>query len=100
MFYQMHRRLNSETGVNKPFENVSRQGRIQKFFEREGVNFRHFSSVFLPTELILSNLSAKNDSRGVRRHAPPEIFKNLHTAMIIFVLFEQFSRKVCHIFGP
>ena len=38
----MQRRLNSETGVNKSFENVSCQGRIQKFFEGEGINFRHF----------------------------------------------------------
>ena len=29
----MQKRLNSETRVNKPFENVSCQGRIQKFFE-------------------------------------------------------------------
>ena len=29
-----------------------------------------------------------------------KIFENLHTAMTILVLFEQFLRKVCHIFGP
>ena len=29
-----------------------------------------------------------------------KIFENLHTAMAILVLFEQFLRKVCHIFGP
>ena len=37
----MQRRLNSKTGVNKPFENVSCQERIQKFFEGGGINFRH-----------------------------------------------------------
>ena len=31
----MQRRLNSETGVNRLFESVSCQGRIQKFFEGE-----------------------------------------------------------------
>ena len=33
---------------------------------------------------------------------PRKIFENLHrpTAMAIFVLFEQFLWKVCHIFGP
>ena len=38
----MQRHLNSEMGVNEPFENVSCQGRIQKFFEGGGINFRHF----------------------------------------------------------
>ena len=38
----MQRRLNSEMGVNKPFENGSCQGRIQKFFVGEGINFCHF----------------------------------------------------------
>ena len=38
----MQRRLNSETGVKKPFENVSCQGRIQKFFQEGGISFRHF----------------------------------------------------------
>ena len=70
----MQRRFNAETGVNKPFENVSCQGRIQNFFQGEGTKFRHFSSEFSPAELFLSNLSAKNDSREVRGHAPPENF--------------------------
>ena len=61
----MQRCLNSETGVNKLFENVSCQGRIQKFFEEEGINFRHFfQAYFFPAELFLSNSSAKNDSKG------------------------------------
>ena len=38
----MHRRLDPETGVNKPFENVSCQGRIENFFQVGGTNFRHF----------------------------------------------------------
>ena len=58
------------------------------------------SSVFFPAELFLSNLSIKNDSREVQRHAPPKNFENLRTAKTILVLFEQFLRKVCPIFGP
>ena len=27
-------------------------------------------------------------------------FENLQTAMVILVLFEQFLRKVCQVFGP
>ena len=62
----MQRRLNSETGVNKPFENVLCQGRIQNFFQGGGINFCHFFKRIFPAELILTNLSAKNDSRGAR----------------------------------
>ena len=38
----MQKRLDPETGVNKPFENVLCKGRIQKFFQRGGINFRRF----------------------------------------------------------
>ena len=31
---------------------------------------------------------------------PRKIFENLRAAMAIFVLFQQFLWKVCHIFGP
>ena len=71
----MQRHLDPETGVNKPFQNVSCQGRIQNFFQGESTKFRHFSQrSFSPAELILSNLSNKNDSRGVQGHAAPENF--------------------------
>ena len=71
----MQRLLYPETGVNKPFENVLMSGAYSEFFQGESTNFRHFSSVeFLSTDLILSNLSNKNDSWGVRGHAPPENF--------------------------
>ena len=76
-------------------------GAYSEFFEGEGINFRHFfqAQVF-PAELFLSNLSAKNDSRGSGGMLPRKIFENLLTAMTILVLFEQFLRKFCHIFGP
>ena len=42
----MQRRLNSETGVNKPFKNVGCQGRIQKVFEEGVMKFRHFFQTY------------------------------------------------------
>ena len=41
----MQRRLDPETGVNKPFEDVSMSGAYSEFFQGGGINFRHFSSV-------------------------------------------------------
>ena len=76
------------------------QGRIQNFFQEGGTNFHHFSSAVFVTDLILSDLSNKNDSRGSGGMMPRKFFENLHTAMAILVLFEQFLRKVCLIFGP
>ena len=71
----MQRRLDSETGVNKPFENVSCQGRIQIFFSERGHQILSlFQAQFFTCRVILSNLSKKNDSRGVRGHAPPKNF--------------------------
>ena len=97
----MQRRYDPETNVNKPFQNVSCQGRIQNFLQGGGTNFRDFfKSSFFPAELVLSYLNNKNDSRGVRRHAPPKNFENLHTVMAILVLFEQFSGKVCSYLWP
>ena len=92
----MQRLLNSETGVNKPFENVSCQGRIQKFFEERGIDFRHFSSVIFPEELFLSILSAKNDSRGVRGQAPLKNFWKLayyhgHFSVFWAIFYGKFS---------
>ena len=69
------KRLDPKTSVNKPFENVSCQERIQNFFQEEAPNFVIFSSVvFFSAEVILSSISNKNDSRGVREQAPPENF--------------------------
>ena len=59
-----------------------------------------FKRIFFPAELILSNLSNKNDSRGSVGMFPGKIFENLLTVMAILVFFEELSRKVCHIFGP
>ena len=83
-----------------PFENVSCQGRIPKFFQGGHQFSSLFSSVFFPAELILSDLSAKNDSRRSGGMLPRKIFENLHAAITISVLFEQVLRKVCLIFGP
>ena len=40
----MQKRLDTETGVNKPFENVSCQGPIQDFFRERAPIFVTFSS--------------------------------------------------------
>ena len=75
-------------------------GGVFRFF-LGGCKFRHFfKRSFFPTELLLSNLSNKNDSRGDRGHASPENFENLHTVMAILMLFEQFSGKFCSYFWP
>ena len=73
---------------------------VIKNFLREGASIVAFFKRIFPAELILSNLSAKNDSRGSGGMLPRKNFENLHTTMAISVLFEQFLRKVCHIFGP
>ena len=38
----MQRRLELETGVYRPFENVLCRGRIKNFFQGGGTNIRHF----------------------------------------------------------
>ena len=71
----MQRRLDPETGVNKPFENVSCQGRIQNFFFREGAPiFVTFSSVVFFGRVNFKQLSTKNDSKGDPGACSPEIF--------------------------
>ena len=74
----------------------------EKLSGRGSIKFRHFfKDSFFPGELILSNLSNKNDSRGSGGMIPQKMFENLHTIMAILVLFEQFSGKFCFIvFGP
>ena len=49
--------------------------------------------------MILKHTENKS-SRGLRGHAPPEIFGNLHTAVAILVLFKQFLGKICSNFLP
>ena len=61
--------------MHKPFEIFMSGAYLETFFIREGApNFVTFSSVVFSAEFILSNLSNKNDSRGVRGHAPPGNF--------------------------
>ena len=68
-------------------------GEYSEIFSGRGhQNSSLYQAEFFPEELILSNLSNKNDSRRVRGHAPPE---NLHIVKAILVLFEQFSGKFC-----
>ena len=86
-------------GANKPFENVSCQGRIQNFFQGEDTKFRHFfMRSFSPAELILSNLSNKNESKGSEGMLPRKIFVILHTAMVILVLLNKFPANFVFMF--
>ena len=66
--------LDQETGVNKLFECVSCQGRIQNCFQGGVPIFATFLSVVFLTDLILGDLSTKNDSRGSGRHVSSEKF--------------------------
>ena len=71
------------------------------FLGKGGSNFVTFFRVVFPAKLNLSNLSNKNDSRGMRGHMlPRKSFENLRTVMAILVLFEQFSSKFCLYFWP
>ena len=81
----MRRRSNPKTGVNKPFENVSGQRRIQNLFQGRAPIFVTFQTFFFfgRVTVILSNLSTKNDSRGFGGMLPPKMFENLHTEMAI-----------------
>ena len=76
------------------------RGVCKTFFRKGAPKFVTFSSVFFPAELILSNLSNKNDSRGSGGMLAQKFFENLHTVMAILALFEQFQAKVVGIFGP
>ena len=71
----MQRRLDPETGVNKPFESVLCLGRIQNLFEGGAPIFVTFSGVVFSAGLFLNNFSNKTAFKGVRRHASPEKFR-------------------------
>ena len=89
----MQRRLNPETSVNKPFKNVLCQERTQNFFQGGGTNFRHFFKRFFFGRFKFKQLMysyTKNDSREFGGTLPRQFFENLHTAMGILVLSEQF----------
>ena len=77
------------------------RGVFKIFFNGEGTKFRYFFKLgFFPAEVILTNLSNKNNSRGSGGMLHRKIFENLHTVMVILALFEQFSGKVCSYFWP
>ena len=97
----MQRRLDPETYVIKPVENVSSHKRIHTFFREEAPIFVTFSSVFLFGRVNFRHLRyLKTTLEGSRGMLPQNIFENLHTAMAVLMLSEQLLRKVCHIFGP
>ena len=66
-------------------------GAYSEYFQGGGTNFRHFfKRSFFLAELILSNLSNKNNFREFGGMLPRKRFENLHTVMATLVLFEQF----------
>ena len=74
---------------------------VFRIFSLRGIKFRHFvKRSFFPAELILNNLSNKNDSRGSGGMLPQKCFENLHTVMAILVLFQQISGNFVYMFGP
>ena len=81
---------------NKLFENVSCQGRIGKGHQISSL----FQEYFFSAELVISNLSNKNDSRGSGGMLSRKKFENLHTIMAVLVLFEQISSKISSYFWP
>ena len=63
----MQRRLDPETGANKLFENVFMSG-------ARGYQFLSLFKRSFFDRFNFKQLSTKNDSKGVRGHAPPENF--------------------------
>ena len=75
------------------------RGVFRSFFREGAPNFVTFLNVVFPSELTLSNLSTKNDSKESGDMLPRKMFENSHTVMASLVRFEQFLGKVCHMFG-
>ena len=80
----MFKRLDLEKRKNKHFNILSVQGLTQKNFQ--GSDTKYWN---------------KNGPRGVRESMLiRETFENLHIAIVILVLFEQFFSKFFKIFCP
>ena len=62
----MHRCLDTETGVKKPFENVSCQGPIQHFFREGAPIFVTFLSVVFFGRVNFKQLKYHKNSRRVQ----------------------------------
>ena len=68
----MQKRLDPETSVDEPFENISCQGRIQNFFQGGGTKFRHFFKCsFFLAELILGSVYFAVDGKIAFRSILP-----------------------------
>ena len=79
--------------VKNPFKNVFMSAVYSKSFSRRGHHFDILSSVFFSDRIILKHIENEKGSRG---HTPLE---NLHTAVVILVLFEEFSGKFCLLYS-
>ena len=75
----------------KPFKIAFMSATYSKNFFREGApKFAVFSNVFFSGRIVLKNIDNKKGSRGSGGMLPRKIFENLHTAVAILALFEQF----------
>ena len=67
-------------------------------------NFVTFSSAFFSAELILSNLSHKNDSEVVWGHAPPGKFLKIDMKLTVMAIIQcflnNFPANFVYVFGP
>ena len=69
--YKDVKRIDSEKGVNKPFEKSFMSGAYSKTFLERGTKILTFFKCFcFPQNQFEANLRAKNGSKGVRGHAP------------------------------
>ena len=77
------------------------QQRIQRsFFKEEHTILRYFQACFFRAESFQSILRIKKVVGGSGGMLHREIFENLHTVVVIFVLFEQRLGKFCLNFLP
>ena len=83
--------------VKSPLKVFSCLRRIEEFFSGKGHSkLPCFQAFCFSGKIILKHVENEKGFRGVRGHAPPENFENLHTIVAILALFEQFFK----IFSP
>ena len=80
--------------MSKMFQVRGVHGVFRIFFTEGALIFVTFSSVVFLADLILSNVSFQNDSRGSGGMLLRKILENLRTTIAILVIFERFLRKV------
>ena len=87
--YKNVRHLDSEKGINKPFENVFMSGAYSEIFQRVGTKFRDFfmRSIFRQNSKQIVDQKRLKASPGHAALLPRKIYKNLHTSNGHFTAF-------------